>query len=1100
MTEQNAIEILESISDAVLVVDREWHYTYVNTAAERLSGRRREELLGRTRLEMFPGFIGTPFDTACRRAMEERVTVRFDEYNAPFDKWVAETACPSPGGLVLLAQDITDRKRAEEALRKSEERFRRYFELGLVGMAVTSPAKGILEVNDEICRILGYERGELLQISWEKLTHPDDLAADIRNFNQVMDGEIDGYSMDKRFIRKDGRAIHATISVACLRSQRVGARPDGPVDCFVSLLQDITGRKHAEEALERAHAELEWRVAERTEQLTAANRELEKEIAERKQAEAQRDRFFISSPDMLCVAGMDGYFKRLNPAFTQMLGYTTDELMSRPVLDFVHPADRAATGAEQKNLSLGASMMQFENRYECKNGSSRWLSWQAQPVVEEGLVYATARDITEQKAAEYELRRSRVVFENLFKALPGLYLVLTPGLKIVTASDAYLKATMTTLEDIAGLGLFEAFPDNPDDPAATSTANLQGSMDRVLQTGAVDTMAIMKFDIRLPDGSYEERYWSPINAPVFGLDHRIEYIINHVEDVTEFMRQKPQPQGNTTGMRARLEQMEAQIFQNSQKLQSANRELYHANTQLLQAKAEADKANRAKSTFLSTMSHEIRTPMNAILGYAQLMLRDPGLGADAKANLKIIGRSGEHLLGLINEVLDMSKIEAGRMELNPTTFSLSGLLDDLATMFRLRAEAKRLRFEMLVDGESVRYVVADESKLRQALINLLGNAIKFTARGRIKLHVTLTQVPLEHVTQERVTQEQVTLEQVTPDRVTLDRVTPDRVTPDRVTPDRVTLDPGSGNRLWLSARFEDTGSGISDEEQGKLFEPFSQIRRDLHSQEGTGLGLAISRKYARLMGGDITVTSSPGTGSIFRLEIPIERGDAGLAVTRSDSRRVTGIRAGTEAPRILVVEDHLENRDWLMRLLTSIGFCVRGADNGEAAIRKWEQWNPHLILMDVQMPVMGGLEATRRIKADPRGKQTVVIALTASVTDDDRLAVSLSGADGFLAKPCREDELLEKMRTPLNIAYDYQETSEPEGQPGAGAALSAERLGQLPRELAEELRDATLSGNKRLLDKLILKAPETSAHALQELADRYEYDALTRLLEEACRR
>jgi two-component system, sensor histidine kinase and response regulator len=874
-----------------------------------------------------------------------------------------------------------------------------------------------------------------------------------------------------------------------------------PLSDGVSLLQDITGRKHAEEALERAHAELEWRVAERTKQLTAVNQELEKEIAERKQAEAQRDRFFISSPDMLCIAGMDGYFKRLNPAFTQMLGYTTDELMSRPVLDFVHPDDRAATGAEQKSLGRGAPMMQFENRYQCKNGSSRWLSWQAQPVVEEGLVYATARDITEQKAAEYELRRSRVVFENLFKALPGLYLVLTPSLKIVTASDAYLKATMTTLEDIAGLGLFEAFPDNPDDPAAKSTANLLASMDRVLQTGAVDTMAIMKFDIRLPDGAYEEHYWSPINAPVFGLDRRIEYIINHVEDVTEFMRQKAQPEGNTTGIRARLEQMEAQIFQNSQQLQGANRELYHANTQLLQAKAEADAANRAKSTFLSTMSHEIRTPMNAILGYAQLMLRDPGLGADAKANLKIIGRSGEHLLGLINEVLDMSKIEAGRMELNPTTFSLSGLLDDLATMFRLRAEAKRLRFEMLVDGEFVRYVVADEGKLRQALSNLLGNAIKFTEHGRIKLHVTLTHVILEHDPLEQVTLEQVTLEHVTQERVTQEHVTQERIAQERVAQERVTLDRRSGNRLWLSARFEDTGSGISDEEQGKLFEPFSQIRRGLQSQEGTGLGLAISRKYARLMGGDITVASSPGTGSTFQLEIPIERGDAGLAVTRSDSRHVTGIRAGTEAPRILVVENHLENRDWLMRLLTSIGFSVRGADNGEAAIRKWEQWNPHLILMDVHMPVMGGLEATRRIKADPRGKDTVVIALTASVTDDDRLAVSLSGADDFVAKPCREEELLEKMRTPLNIAYDYEETSETEGQPGAGmAALSAERLGQLPRELVEELLTATLSGNKRLLDKLILKAPETSARALQELADRYEYDALTQLLEESCRR
>jgi PAS domain S-box-containing protein len=1077
MTEQNATEILESISDGVLVVDSQWRYTYVNAAAERLSGRRREEMLGRTRLEMFPGFIGTAFETACRRATDEGVTVRFDEYYAPFNRWVAETVCPSPGGLVLMVQDITDRKRTGEALRKSEERFRRYFELGLVGMAVTSPAKGILEVNDEICRILGYQSSELLQMSWDRLTHPDDLAADVGNFSRVMAGEIDGYSIDKRFIRKDGQVVDATISVTCVRNQRGdahGERLDGPVDYFVSLLQDITGRKRAEKALEAAHAELEWRVAERTRQLTAVNQELEKEISERKLAEAQRDRFFISSPDMLCIAGMDGYFKRLNPAFTQMLGFTTDELMSRPVLDFVHPDDRVATGAQQKNLGRGVPMIRFENRYQCKNGASRWLSWQAQPVVAEGLVYATARDITEQKAAEYELRRSRVVFENLFKSLPGLYLVLTPDLKIVTASDAYLEATMTTLEDLAGVSLFEAFPDNPGDPAANSAANLRASMDRVLQTGSVDTMAIMKFDIRLPDGAYEERYWSPINAPVFGLDHRIEYIINHVEDVTEFMRQRPQPEGDATGMRTRLEQMEARIFHNSQKLQAANRELYRANTQLLQAKAEADAANRAKSTFLSTMSHEIRTPMNAILGYAQLMLRDPGLAADAKANLKIIGRSGEHLLGLINEVLDMSKIEAGRMELNPTTFSLSGLLDDLATMFRLRAEAKRLRFEMLVDGESVAYVVADEGKLRQALINLLGNAIKFTAHGEVKLRVTLTRVAL------------------------------DQTSSDQVILDHVTMHNGSGERLWFSARFEDTGSGISDEEQAMLFEPFTQIRRGLQSQEGTGLGLAISRRYARLMGGDITVTSSPGTGSIFRLEIPIERGGAGTDIKRTDSRRVMGIRDGLQVPRILVVDDRLENRDWLMKLLTSIGFSVHGADNGEAAIRSWEEWNPQLILMDVYMPVMGGLEATRRIKTDPRGRETIIIALTASAMDEDRRAASQSGADDFVSKPCHEDELLEKMRILLKIAYDYQETSEAEGQSVAAVtALSAERLGQLPRELVEELRNATLSGNKRLLDKLILEVPETgnaeSAHALQELADRYEYDALTRLLEEACR-
>jgi CheY-like chemotaxis protein len=353
----------------------------------------------------------------------------------------------------------------------------------------------------------------------------------------------------------------------------------------------------------------------------------------------------------------------------------------------------------------------------------------------------------------------------------------------------------------------------------------------------------------------------------------------------------------------------------------------------------------------------------------------------------------------------------------------------------------------------VPYVLADEGKIRQVLINLVGNAIKFTLSGQVMLHVTLGR--------------------------------------------------RSADRLWLWACIEDTGPGISEVEQQKLFEAFTQARRGRESQEGTGLGLAISRQFARLMGGDLTVSSCLGKGSIFRFDVPIEIGDAAVAVRRSAPRRVMGIHAGAPAPKILIVDDRLENRDWLMKLLTAIGFSVRSANDGEAAIRHWREWKPRLILMDVHMPVMNGIEATQKIKADPRGKETVIVTLTASALDEDRRAAAAGGSDGFLSKPVREDELLEKVGALLNITYDYEETNAWESQHETGsAALSAERLRQLPLELMEEILNATRSGDKKLLDELIDKVREAGdaapAHALQELADKYEYEAITRLLEESC--
>jgi signal transduction histidine kinase/CheY-like chemotaxis protein len=473
--------------------------------------------------------------------------------------------------------------------------------------------------------------------------------------------------------------------------------------------------------------------------------------------------------------------------------------------------------------------------------------------------------------------------------------------------------------------------------------------------------------------------------------------------------------------------------------------------ELVEARDQAERASRAKTTFLASMSHELRTPLNAILGFSAIVRTDGGLSDEHRKDLEIVGNSGEHLLALIDDILDTAKIETGSVVVESEGFNLHVLVNDAVNMMRERARAKNLELTLDLSPSAPRCVRSDPGKLRQVLVNLVGNAVKYTDEGRVAV--------------------------------------------------RLDAKPADGcSQVLLLLDVEDTGIGIALQDQSRIFDPF--VQAGTRTRQGVGLGLAICRNVVQVLGGIIQLESQPGRGTRFHVEVPAEAVDPSeLRSQALYGEQVIGLQPGQPEYRILIVEDQKENRLLLDRLLRAAGFQVRGAEDGLQAVEAFRVWRPHFIWMDLGLPILGGLEAAKSIRAMESGSEVKIVAVTASAFASEREQVLAAGLDDLLRKPYRPREIFECMSRHLGVRYLHDAMPQiAAGEPRV--AMRPEDLASLPAEQLEELEQAVVSLDPERIARIVHQISDRNASlgaVLKRLVDSFVYTPIFTTLQ-SCRR
>lgn len=724
------------------------------------------------------------------------------------------------------------------------------------------------------------------------------------------------------------------------------------------------------------------------------------DITTRKEAEelqrASEELFrsiFAQSPLAIELYDADGFLVDLNPACEQLFGVSDRTLRGR-----LNLFSDAHLPRDARERVLAGETVAYEAHVDLANAGATTLRnlacvlspWRMPGASAPGFL-RQVQDVTTQRCTAAENQRLALVVQQ------------TASLVIITDSQRRITWVNAAFERLTGYSLAEIAGRHPGEL-------LQGPETDGDTVAAIREGLVANRPVRAELVNYSktgERYWVDMNIqPICDGEGRVSQYIAVETDISA---------------KKLLEQ------------------------DLIRAREAAVGANRAKSAFLASMSHEIRTPLNAILGFSQLLQRG-SLSQQQLDHLGIITRSGEHLLSVLNGIIELSRIEAGRLTLNPERCSLPDLVDDVTRLLRLKASEKRLEFS--VDGARSlpRAVLADAAKLRQLLINLLGNAIKFTIRGRVSLRLSAA-----------------------------------------------ANGAGPGR---LDIEVSDTGPGIAPEEMTLLFRHFSQTKLGRSSGTGSGLGLAISREFARLMGGDITVESRPGEGSVFRAHVMLEVCADAAPAAAPCRGSILHLEPGQPCSRVLVVDAHADGLLLLERMLGPLGFEVRTAADGDLAAAIASGWHPAVVLLDFRLvqsaPDLVPLLRTSNPAAGPK-----ILALGSSGLAEDRDAALASGADRFLAKPILEHELLEAVGELAGVRYVRSDVVSAGATPDLRSDSDSPNLSRLPPDLMERLRAATLRADLGLITELLDEAERSDPAAsseLRALAERFDYESILALL------